>query len=98
MAEDIIKIDPETVQVRVAEYRTQAKNMNEIIAQMDRLLALLGDEWIGHSSRAFSKRYKDIRPGFKNAETLIQDIAEALEKTGMNFASVDDTMASQFQF
>ena len=42
-----IRIDPDTMDQRASQYRTEAQNVANVISNMDRLLANLQSEWEG---------------------------------------------------
>lgn len=64
---------------------------------MDTLLTNLQTEWEGASSEAYADKFAELRPGFEEAEKLIRDIAEALDKTAVIIEDADSDIAKQFR-
>ena len=91
-----IRITPETMRTRAGEYRTQADAVGDVITAMDNLLLALQDEWEGSASEAYATKFGELRPGFVDAQSLINDIATALDTVATNLESVDGDIASQF--
>ncbi len=92
-----IRISPEQMYARSAEYLVQAEAMNEIITKMSSLLTQLQSEWEGTASDTYVERYKELEPGFIQAETLITEIAAALKATAAAVEQTDADIASQFR-
>lgn len=92
-----IRITPDQMRTRANEYRTEAGNVNGVIAKMDALLQQLQGEWEGEASRAYAERYTELRPGFQKAEELINEIAAALDSTAAIVEDIDSSIASQFR-
>ena len=58
-----IRIDPDTMDQRASQYRTEAQNVANVISNMDRLLANLQSEWEGEASKSYANRYQtDFKP------------------------------------
>lgn len=92
-----IRISPEVMRQRAGQYRTEASNVNSVIASMDNLLSLLESEWEGEASQSYAQRYAELKPGFQKAEELIQEIATALDQTATTLEETDATIASGFK-
>lgn len=89
-----IRITPDQMRSRANEYRTEAGNVERVISQMDKLLSLLQGEWEGASSRAYSARFAELRPGFVKAKELIDEIARALDNTAATLEDTDARIAA----
>lgn len=89
-----IRITPDQMRTRANEYRTEAGNVENVIGKMDRLLTQLQSEWEGESSRAYSARFTELRPGFVKAKELIEEIARALDATAATLEETDARIAA----
>lgn len=92
-----IRITPEQMRGRANEYRAEAENVQQVISKMDQLLSTLQSEWEGAASEAYAAHYNELKPGFKQAVDLINDIAQALDTVASNEEELDTSMASQFK-
>ena len=94
----IIRIDPDTMIVRANQYRVEAQNVGQIIANLDQLLSALQTEWEGDASRAYADQYfSELKPTFQRAQQLIDEVSIALERTAQQMRDSDMTSASQFK-
>lgn len=92
-----IRITPDQMRQRAAEYRTEAEKVKEVIGRMDTLLSNLQSEWEGAASESYATRYGELKPGFLQAETLIREIATALDSTARIVEETDSSIANQFK-
>lgn len=92
-----IRISPEQMMERAAQYRAEADVVNGVIGKMDTLLSELMNEWEGAASQSYAERYGELRDGFVSAEELIREIATALESTAKIVEETDSNIASQFR-
>ncbi len=92
-----IRITPDQMRERANQYRTQAEIIAEVIARMDSLLAALQGEWEGAACAAFTYRYEELVPGFRQVEDMIRQIAAALDSTARIFEETDQQIASQLR-
>ncbi len=91
-----IRISPETMRTRASQYRNQADNVADVITAMSNLLTELQSEWEGAASDAYAAKYAELEPGFKEAESLIRDIADALDATATAVEDTDSTIAGSY--
>ena len=63
---------------------------------MDSLLNTLLTEWEGSASEAYANKFSELRPSFVAAKQLIDDIAQALDKTAEAVEATDNQIAGQF--
>lgn len=93
-----IRIDPDTMNARAGEYRSEAEQVGQVISKMDSLLGALQSEWEGEASRSYAERYEsDLKPSFQRAQEMINDIAQALDKTAQQMREQDAAIASGFR-
>ncbi len=91
-----IRITPDQMRSRAAQYRNEAENVNGVINSMDNLLQALQGEWEGASSESYANRYLELKPGFIKAEELIREIATALDATARTLEETDASIAASF--
>ena len=92
-----IRMTPEIMRERANQYRGEADIVGEVINNMDNLLGELQNEWEGAASESYAARYEELKPGFVQAEQLIQEIATALETTADIVEQTDADIANQFR-
>ena len=92
-----IRMTPDAMHDRTNEYRTEAGNVNSVIARMDSLLSALQSEWEGSSADSYSARYEELRPAFVKAEELINEIAKALDTSANYLAESDQNIANSWR-
>lgn len=92
-----IRISPDTMRSRAGEFRTEAQAVGDCISTMDRLLGQLQEEWEGEASAAYANRYQsELKPAFQKAQEMINEIAQALDKTAQEMQDMDASIASSF--
>lgn len=92
-----IRISPEVMRERAGQYRNEATALGEIISNMDSLLTTLQEEWEGAASEAYAVKFSELRPGFVDAQTLIGDIADALDSSATTLEEADANVGAAFQ-
>jgi WXG100 family type VII secretion target len=92
-----IRITPDQMRARSGEYTTEAGKVDDVIAKMDQLLSALQSEWEGDAAESYSQRFTELRPGFVKAKELIDEIAQALNKTADVVQETDERIASGFR-
>ena len=91
-----IRISASDMETRASQYENEANTVEEVIANMDRLLEALQDEWKGDGSEAYAARYEELKPSFVGMQGLIHEIAEALRSVSRSMVDEDSRIASQF--
>lgn len=92
-----IRMTPETMRQRASETDGHSNSMQELINKMDKLLATLKSEWEGDAMTGYEERYMKIKPSFKNAKELLDEIANNLRATAQIVEETDKNIASQFR-
>lgn len=93
-----IRISPDTMRGRANEFRSEASKIGDSIASMDRLLGQLQEEWEGEASRSYADRYNsELKPGFQKAQEMVNEIAQALDKTAQEMGEMDQRIAAGFR-
>ena len=89
-----IRITPDQMRSRAAQYDQQAANVGNVITEMDKLLAQLQTEWEGAAARAYADRFQQLRPSFTQAQQLIEEIAASLRNTASTLEQTDQAIAA----
>lgn len=76
-----IRANPDTLRQRAGQTDKQAEAVQNVINAMDRLLKQLNTEWEGEAMRGYEARYNNIKPSFKNAKILLEEMAHNLRAT-----------------
>ena len=84
-----IRISPDQIRDRAASFSNYGNEVQSVITGMDSLLNALQGEWEGVSSRSFSERFAELRPGFIKAQELIEEISKTLIQIAENFEKTD---------
>jgi len=93
-----IRISPDTMRGRANEFRNEASKIGESISSLDRLPGHLQEEWEGEASRSYADRYtSELKPGFQKAQEMVNEIAQALDRTAQEMQDMDQRIASGFR-
>ena len=92
-----IRMTPDTMRTRAAQTDKQAEAVQSVMKAMDSLLITLKGEWEGEAVRGYEDRYNKIKPSFKNAKALLEEIAHNLRATAQIVEETDKNIASQFR-
>ena len=84
-----LRVTPEQLRARAAEYRNQAEEVNGVIAKLDSLVSTLESEWEGVSASKYSSQYSDLRPSFVSMRELITELASELDRQAVKFIEAD---------
>lgn len=91
-----IRISPEAMRGRSNEYHQESVAIETVISKMDTLIARLQEEWEGQASHSFEQQYNELKPSFKNMQTLVETIARQLQQTAQAMEDMDKDIASKF--
>ena len=94
---DQIRMSPEKMRARARETNRQAETVQSVINTMDRLLATLKTEWEGDAMRGYEDRYNKIKPSFKNAKELLDEISHNLKETARIVEDTDKNIGRQYK-
>jgi len=92
-----IRMTPETMRTRAGQTDKQAEAVQNVMTAMDNLLNTLKGEWEGEAVKGYEERYNRIKPSFKNAKALLDEIAHNLRATAQIVEETDKNIASQFR-
>lgn len=92
-----IRMSPSTMRQRASQTDKQAQTVQDVISAMDRLLTTLKSEWEGDAVKGYEDRYNKIKPAFKNAKDLLDEIANNLRATAQILEDTDKQIASQYR-
>lgn len=92
-----IRMTPDTMRARASQTDKQAEAMQTLIGAMDNLLTTLKGEWEGEAMAGYEDRYNKIKPSFKNAKDLLDEIAHNLRETAKIVEETDRNIANQFR-
>lgn len=91
-----IRLTPQDMRSRAGEYRTEADNIESVIAKMDNLISTLQEEWEGAASTSFADQYQQIRPSFVDGKELVTTVAGQLDSTANALEELDQNISSKF--
>ena len=84
-----LRVTPDQLHARAAEYRTQAGEVEGVISSLDRLINVLESEWEGNSASKYISQYHDLRPSFVSMKELVTNLATELDQQAEKFAAAD---------
>ncbi|OUP41484.1 WXG100 family type VII secretion target [Pseudoflavonifractor sp. An187] len=92
-----IRMTPETMRTRAAQTDKQVETVQNVMTAMDNLLKTLKGEWEGAAVQGYEDRYNKIKPAFKTAKDLLEEIAHNLRATAQIVEETDKNIANQFR-
>ena len=92
-----IRMTPETMRTRAGQTDKQAEAVQNVMKAMDNLLKTLKTEWEGEAVKGYEDRYNKIKPSFKNAKDLLDEIAHNLRATAQIVEETDKNIAAQYR-
>lgn len=91
-----IRITPDTMRTRATQADRQAQAVSDVISAMDNLLNTLKGEWEGEAVLGYEARYIKIKPAFKNAKELIEEISHNLRTTARILEQTDQEIKNKY--
>lgn len=92
-----IKLTPEQMRARAKEYERESTNLQKSIQTMDKLIKALESEWKGDASKAYASRYNELKPAFKNAKELMDELSSNLKASAQIMEETDRKIAGQLR-
>lgn len=92
-----LRISPDQMRDRASAFNNHATTLEGVIADMDRLLQSLQEEWEGEASSSFAARYQELKPNFIKTKELIAEIASTLSGVASSSEQFDSEMASHIR-
>lgn len=96
MASGQIRMTPSQMRTRAKEADKQAQAVGDVITALDNLLKNLKGEWEGEALVGYEQRYNKIKPSFKNAKELVEEIAANLRTTAKIVEDMDRQIKNQY--
>ena len=84
-----LRVTPEQLRARAAEYKSQGEEVESVISKLDSLISVLESEWEGNSAAKYISQYSDLRPSFVSMQELIEELATSLENEAAKFEAAD---------
>lgn len=89
----MVKFDLAMIQQCSSEYKSEADDLQAIIAKMDATLNRIKEGWEGESMRSFDERYaSEFKPNLQKARDLVQEIGQAVEEVRNKAEEFDRNM------
>lgn len=85
----LLRVNPDELEQRAGEYRTQGENVENVISALDNLISALESEWEGNSASRYISQYNDLRPSFVSMRDLVMDLSDELKKEAQKFRDAD---------
>ena len=91
-----IRITPQQMHDRSKEVHMKRDQYTDLIAQMDRIIAVLQTEWEGKASDSFRDQFNSLQPSFESMKNLLDALGNQLRETGDALLDIDQAIASKF--
>lgn len=92
------RITPDQMRQRANQFREQGNAFHDTVSNMQSLIDILQDEWLGRSSQEFANQFATLKvETFTKVEELIGDIAGQLDGTANVYEEVENELASKFR-
>lgn len=92
-----IKLTPSQMRERAKAFGKERDAMDKSISNMTKLINALENEWKGDASKAYKARYESLKPAFKNAKDLMDELSKNLNASAKIMEDTDTKIASQLK-
>ena len=92
-----IKLTPDQMRERARAFGNERDNLQRSIDNMGKLISALTNEWKGEASKAYEKRYNDLKPAFKNCKALMNELSVNLNQSAKIMEETDRKIAGQLK-
>ena len=89
-----IRVTPDELRQRSAEYRRESEVIAQSISSLDNLISRLQNEFEGQTAQAFQQQYQDIRPHFVRGQEMTETLSQQTMQIAQNMEDADQQMAS----
>lgn len=92
-----IKMDPTEMKAKATQLDTKGTEFNAIVTQMGTLVTQLCGAWEGEASDAFEAQFARLKPGFKETEDLISDLAQQIRDISKIMTDADTDISNKLK-
>lgn len=92
-----IKMDPAEMTAKANQLDAKGTEFNTIVTQMGNLVTQLCGAWDGSASDEFSAQFERLKPGFKETEDLIGDLAQQIRDISKIMTDADTDIANKLK-
>lgn len=92
-----IKMDPSEMTAKADQLDRKGTEFNRIVTQMGNLVTQLCGAWDGSASDEFEEQFKRLKPGFKETEELIGDLAQQIRDISKIMTDADTNIANKLK-
>ncbi len=89
-----MRLTPEQVRARAAEYKTKAEEVQDVIDYLTQVMARLRDDFDADSAMAFEEKYLELKPGLETGQRNISWMSNACTVMADTFETTDRELAS----
>lgn len=90
-----IKMDPAEMAAKASQLDAKGTEFNTVVTQMGKLVNELCGAWDGAASDAYATQFEGLKPGFKEVEQLIQDLAQQIRDISKIMTDADQEIANK---
>ncbi len=92
-----IKMDPGEMTLKANQLDAKGTEFHTIVTQMGTLVTQLCGAWEGSASDAFEAQFKRLKPGFKETEDLIGDLAQQIRDISKIMTDADNDISKKLK-
>lgn len=92
-----IKMDPAEMTSKASQLDTKGTEFNTIVTEMGNLVTELCGAWDGSASDEFAEQFERLKPGLKETEDLIGDLAQQIRDISKIMTDADDDIAKKLK-
>lgn len=92
-----IKMDPVEMASKANQLDAKGTEFNAIVTQMGNLVTELCGAWEGAASVAFDEQFEKLKPGFKETEILIGDLAQQIRDISKIMMDADEDISNKLK-
>lgn len=90
-------MDPSEMTAKANQLDAKGREFNALVTQMGNLVTQLCGAWEGAASKAFDAQFKRLKPGFKETEELIGDLAQQIRDISKIMTDADRDISNKLK-
>ena len=95
MSRTRLNLDYEAMEDSAQALITEGDNFEECIGKMTTEINNLDSIWDADTREKYQQRYEEALPTLNDVRTMIQEMAEQMQKIAQNFREADESMRDQ---
>lgn len=92
-----IKMHPAEMAAKATQLDQKGTEFSTVVTEMESLVNQLCGAWEGAASDAYATQFQGLKPGFKQVEELIGDLAQQIRDISKIISDADQDIASKLK-